>query len=151
MRALSALVAAHRAPLEESLAAAAQLDGVAARAALGAAWGARVPAVGEQGVVRLDGATHPLLASSTTSAATTTAGGVPAAVGNRLELGGEGCPQGLVLTGPNGGGKAEAATEEVAREGEGTAEATVEAERAAGATAEADYLPYLLTYLPTYL
>jgi len=107
LRALNALVAAHRAPLEESLAAAAQLDAVAARAALGTAWGARVPAVGEQGVVRLDGATHPLLAGAATAAATAaaTGGGVPAAVGNRLELGGEGCPQGLVLTGPNGGGK----------------------------------------------
>mmetsp|Transcript_12555 Transcript_12555/g.40039 ORF Transcript_12555/g.40039 Transcript_12555/m.40039 type:complete len:357 (-) Transcript_12555:34-1104(-) len=76
-----------------------------ARAALGAALGARVPAVGEQGVVRLDGATHPLLASAAATGAAAPAGGVTAVVGNRLELGGEGCPQGLVLTGPNGGGK----------------------------------------------
>jgi len=78
---------------------------VMARAALGAALGARVPAVGEQGVVRLDGATHPLLASAAATGAAAPAGGVTAVVGNRLELGGEGCPQGLVLTGPNGGGK----------------------------------------------
>ena len=93
MRALSALVAAHRASLEESLAAAGELDAVIARAALGAAWGARVPAVGEQGVVRLDGATHPLLASAAATGASAPAGGVSAVVGNRLELGGEGCPQ----------------------------------------------------------
>ena len=94
MRALSGLVAAHRASLEESLAAAGELDAVLARAALGAAWGARVPAVGEQGVVRLDGATHPLLASgAAATGASAPAGGVAAVVGNRLELGGEGCPQ----------------------------------------------------------
>ncbi|EOD39356.1 Hypothetical protein EMIHUDRAFT_454428 [Emiliania huxleyi CCMP1516] len=64
VRALSALVAAHRASLEESLAAAGELDAVFARAALGAAWGARVPAVGGKSVALKTVGLAALLASS---------------------------------------------------------------------------------------
>lgn len=88
---LTLLVAARQAPLLRSLAAALDLDLVVARHRLGAAWRGRVPTVGEEGVLVVQGARHPLLAL----------GG--AVVANDLAL----TPRtpALVLTGPNAGGK----------------------------------------------
>ncbi len=78
--------------LESSFESAAALDVVAARVGLGRLWRGVVPEVGDEGVLHLDAARHPLLELR----------GV-AVVANDIRLGPD--QPGLVLSGPNTGGK----------------------------------------------
>jgi DNA mismatch repair protein MutS2 len=109
--------------LLESVNAAASLDGAVARAVLGRQWDGVVPMVGEEGVVQLPEARHPLLAlrfasgaakfkvvgnsvalqagSKRTRAVTFDTEGGPAGASSSTSV----LPQALLLTGPNGGGK----------------------------------------------
>jgi len=89
---LTALVAQDAAPLRASLGAAVELDLVSARALLGDELRGITPEVGRGGTLRLLQARHPLLALR----------GVQV-VPNDLHL--DGARRGLVLTGPNTGGK----------------------------------------------
>lgn len=93
---LSRDVGRRHAPLRAALAAAITLDLVVARAGLGRSWTGTVPIVGNDGVVALRDARHPVLVLRAKER-----GG--AVVGNDLSL----TPQrpGLVVTGPNAGGK----------------------------------------------
>ena len=122
---ISLLLRRELAGLLEAVDAAASLDGAVARAVLGRQWDGVVPMVGEEGVVQLPEARHPLLALRFASGAARFK-----VVGNSVALqagskrsgaftigeGGEGgpagasspssaLPQALLLTGPNGGGK----------------------------------------------
>lgn len=89
---LSALLGRHAAPLRDALRAAASLDVACARADFAAALAAVRPVVGEEGVVDLRAARHPILALS-----------MPGVVPNDLHL--DARHPVLVLTGPNAGGK----------------------------------------------
>ncbi|MBN1334714.1 MAG: Smr/MutS family protein [Deltaproteobacteria bacterium] len=89
---LSSLVGAGRPAIEASLEAAAALDLACARASFGHGLGGTIPRVGTEGVVALEAARHPLLVLR----------GV-AVVPN--DLGVDATRPGLVLTGPNAGGK----------------------------------------------
>lgn len=62
MAALAALVLHHAPALCDAIDAAAQLDAVLARACLGAVWDGSLPEVGEEGLICVDKARHPLLA-----------------------------------------------------------------------------------------
>ncbi len=92
LAALSRLVAQFTAPLETSLQDAVQVDLTCARAGLGAALEGTVPIVGDEGVLHLIAIRHPVLVLQ----------GVDV-VANDLHLDGE--HTGLVLSGPNTGGK----------------------------------------------
>lgn len=104
--------------------AAATLDGMVARATLGRLWDGVVPSVGEEGVIDLPDARHPLLVLKGLPRRASGEGDAPAeeeppatgAIGNSLSLGASASaaaddaattarPQALLLTGPNGGGK----------------------------------------------
>ncbi len=89
---LSAEVGAFADEILTSLAAAERIDHAVARAGLGAAWKGVLPAVGDGGVLRLRAARHPVLVLR----------GV-AVVPNDLAV--DARRPGLVLTGPNTGGK----------------------------------------------
>jgi DNA mismatch repair protein MutS2 len=89
---LSAALGEHSQDLQCGLRAVWELDLVAARLGLGEALNGEIPQVGEEGIIQLDMARHPLLVLS---------GGT--VVANGLGLDAEG--PGLVLTGPNAGGK----------------------------------------------
>ena len=119
--ALCGLLELHSGALCEAIDAAAELDAILARASLGSAWSGHVPIVGDEGVLCVRGARHPLLALQALEPGASSRD----VRGNRLSLrascehthsgdgGGEaegeggtvGRPQGLMLTGPNGGGK----------------------------------------------
>lgn len=86
-------VSSRHVPLLAALEAATDIDLVCARAGLGRELKATIPAVGNDGVVHLVEARHPLLALKLGDAV----------VGNDLSLGP--AQPGLVLTGPNAGGK----------------------------------------------
>lgn len=119
--ALGELLRTHAAPLCEAVEAAAEVDAVLARASLGASWHGVIPTVGGDGCIIVRDARHPLLALKASAG-----GGASAearVTGNSLALhaaardarGEEGgreagaagslSAQGLMLTGPNGGGK----------------------------------------------
>ena len=111
--ALCKLVLLHSPALCASLDAAAELDALLARASLGKAWEGRVPTVGDEGIMCVREARHPLLELQAVRAGAGGAGGA-AIKGNSLSLGAANAgdeagetlpPQGLLLTGPNGGGK----------------------------------------------
>ncbi len=93
---LSREVGRRHGPLRAALEAAVELDLAVARAALGRKMAGIVPIVGNDGVIAIRDARHPVLALRH-------AEGGPAVVGNDLQL----TPSrpGLVLTGPNAGGK----------------------------------------------
>jgi len=80
--------------IERSIAAVAQLDLVLARIRLGDLLEGVVPEVGDEGVMSLQDARHPVLLLR----------GLENVVGSDIDIGG-GKNQGLVLTGPNSGGK----------------------------------------------
>jgi DNA mismatch repair protein MutS2 len=93
-RLLTTAVVANRASLQQSLAAVAQLDLATARFQLGQSWQGVIPVVDKEGVVLVRNARHPILMLRQ----------VPTVVGSDLDFGrGDQC--GLVLTGPNSGGK----------------------------------------------
>ncbi len=89
---LSALVGEAAPVIHQALDAATQLDLAGARAHLGTEMDARIPQVGEDGVMHLLGARHPVLVLR----------GVPV-VANDLRV--DSGQPGLVLSGPNAGGK----------------------------------------------
>jgi len=89
---LSAAVGAAASEIHAALDAATELDLASARAEFGTAMDARIPTVGEGGVLQLIEARHPVLVLR----------GVPV-VAN--DLGVDGAQSGLVLSGPNAGGK----------------------------------------------
>ncbi len=92
LAALSRLVAQFTDPLESSLLDAVQVDLTCARAGLGEALGGTVPIVGDDGVLHLIGMRHPVLVLQ----------GIDV-VANDLHLDAQ--HTGLVLSGPNTGGK----------------------------------------------
>ena len=92
LRGLSALLGRYQVPVEASLEAAVGLDLVQARAKLGADWQGVLPEVGRGGVIRLVGARHPVLVLREVEV-----------VPNDLAL--DETTRGLVLSGPNTGGK----------------------------------------------
>lgn len=93
-RSLTEQVWNNRHDLEQSVQAVGQLDLVLARCLLGQSWNGVIPDVQDEGVVSLKDAKHPVLLLR----------GIPNVVGSDLDLGADG-NQGLVLTGPNSGGK----------------------------------------------
>lgn len=93
-RQLTETIATHREEIERNVASLGQLDLVAARVKLGRRLGGVVPEVGAEGVVRAREARHPVLLLR----------GLEGVVGSDVEIG-EGENQGLILTGPNSGGK----------------------------------------------
>ena len=112
LAALCALLEIHTPALCAAIDAAAELDTILAKASLGAAWDGIVPTVGDEGVICVRAARHPLLALQALEPGASSRD----VRGNRLTLGGEAGraadaeagrarPQGLMLTGPNGGGK----------------------------------------------
>lgn len=92
LAALSRLLDHHAATIERSLEAATRIDLACARAGLGRAWAGVIPRVGTEGTIHLQAARHPVLVLR----------GVKV-VPNDLRLDAE--HPGLVLTGPNTGGK----------------------------------------------
>ena len=106
--ALCQLLITQSGALCESVDAAAELDALLARASLALAWEGKVPVVGEEGVLCVRDARHPLLALQ----ALDNGGDASAVKGNSLHLSTfaavdaeDEAPQGILLTGPNGGGK----------------------------------------------
>lgn len=93
-RLLSAEILDNRIELEASVAAVGQLDLVAAKVTLGRRLNGVIPTVGNEGIVSLRDARHPVLLLRE----------IENVVGSDLDLGADG-NQGLVLTGPNSGGK----------------------------------------------
>ncbi|GAX28752.1 DNA mismatch repair protein MutS2 [Fistulifera solaris] len=118
-RSLTAQVQLNREGLELSIQAMAQLDLVMARLRLGESWEGTIPVVEDNGVISLRNAKHPVLLlkamrkrkKSKLSILSTKSGGnqedmndaMDEVVGSDIDLGGR--HQGLVLTGPNSGGK----------------------------------------------
>jgi DNA mismatch repair protein MutS2 len=94
---LSREVGRRAGPLRAALVAAVHVDLAVARAGLGRHWDGAVPTVGNEGVVALKRARHPLLALRARGV------GREDVVGNDLAL--SPARPGLVLTGPNAGGK----------------------------------------------
>ena len=93
-RMLTESVLEHRVEIERSVAAAAQIDLVGARGRLGQRLGGVIPTVGDSGVIDLKDARHPVLLLRD----------LEDVVANDVSLG-VGSNRGLVLTGPNSGGK----------------------------------------------
>jgi DNA mismatch repair protein MutS2 len=117
-RSLTAQVQLNREGLESSIQAMAQLDLVMARLRLGESWQGAIPAVEDKGVISLRNAKHPVLLlkamrkrKKTKLSIRSRSGGaqedmtnaVNDIVGSDIDLGDR--HQGLVLTGPNSGGK----------------------------------------------
>lgn len=125
LKALCGVLIAHAGPLCDAVEHAANLDSVLARASLGMSWDGCIPYVGEAGCLYVHEALHPLLAVRGLCDRLNVKGNNLAlraapgcATSHRQEQGsgsltGEGpcvehlsqLPQGLMLTGPNGGGK----------------------------------------------
>lgn len=93
-RLLTEQVLSNRHELETSVSAVGQLDLVMARVQLGVKLKGVIPEVGREGVISLRDAKHPVLLLRE----------VANVVGSDIDLGADGV-QGLVLTGPNSGGK----------------------------------------------
>jgi len=94
-RQLTELIIAHRIEIERNVASLGQLDVVMARVKLGRKLGGGViPTVKDEGVVNVKDARHPILLLR----------GLDNVVGSDVTLG-EDSNQGLILTGPNSGGK----------------------------------------------
>jgi DNA mismatch repair protein MutS2 len=93
-RSLTEEILKNRIPLETSVKAIGQLDLVWARLQLGRKLSGTIPIVQAEGVISLRNAKHPVLLLRE----------IPNVVGSDVELGSNG-NQGLVLTGPNAGGK----------------------------------------------
>jgi DNA mismatch repair protein MutS2 len=93
-RSLTEEIMNHRVEIEQAIAAAAQLDLVMARIRLGNKWNGIIPHVHDEGVIQLTDARHPILLLRE----------LENVVGSDIDLG-SGNNQGLVLTGPNSGGK----------------------------------------------
>lgn len=93
-RSLTEQVWSNRHDLEEAVSSVGQLDLVLARCLLGKKLGGVIPQVGDEGIISLQNAKHPVLLLRE----------IENVVGSDLDLGGNG-NQGLVLTGPNSGGK----------------------------------------------
>ena len=94
-RQLTELIIAHRTEIERNVASLGQLDVVMARVKLGRKLGNGViPTVKDEGVVNVKDARHPILLLR----------GLDNVVGSDVTLG-ENSNQGLILTGPNSGGK----------------------------------------------
>ncbi|KAL7581435.1 hypothetical protein ACA910_022016 [Epithemia clementina (nom. ined.)] len=93
-RYLTQQVLVNKRSIEISIYAAGQLDLVQARLMLGRSWEGLIPKVGEEGVICLRDAKHPVLLLRN----------LDNIVGSDIDLGANG-NQGLVLTGPNSGGK----------------------------------------------
>jgi DNA mismatch repair protein MutS2 len=93
-RSLTEEILQNRVPLETSVKAIGQLDLVWARLLLGRKLSGTIPIVQDEGVISLRNAKHPVLLLRE----------LPNVVGSDVELGSNG-NQGLVLTGPNAGGK----------------------------------------------
>mmetsp|Transcript_30021 Transcript_30021/g.44384 ORF Transcript_30021/g.44384 Transcript_30021/m.44384 type:complete len:1025 (+) Transcript_30021:254-3328(+) len=93
-RSLTEQILQNRVELEASSAAVGQLDLVMARLALGNKWGGVIPTVEQEGIISLRDAKHPVLLLRE----------VENIVGSDIDLGAND-NQGLVLTGPNSGGK----------------------------------------------
>jgi DNA mismatch repair protein MutS2 len=93
-RSLTEQVWTNRQDLEEAVAAVGQLDLVLARCLLGKKLQGVIPTVKDDGVISLQNARHPVLLLRE----------IENVVGSDLDLGADG-NQGLVLTGPNSGGK----------------------------------------------
>jgi hypothetical protein len=96
-RFLTEQIVLHRPVMDTSVAAVGQLDLIVARVALGRAWSGVVPMVGDEGVVQLYNAKHPILLLRARNDPTMNV------VGSTIELG-LGQNQGLILSGPNAGG-----------------------------------------------
>ena len=121
LKAFTAVIRWNADGLRNSMRAAAQVDAILSRAQLGRDWNGIIPFVGKNGIIRLSGALHPLLALKKGGGNLNTA----APVANDVYLGTETHlndgsasnlataevlgvrqgAQGLVLSGPNGGGK----------------------------------------------
>ena len=93
-RSLTKQVYENRVALEGSVYAAGQLDLVMARVQLGKKLAGVIPQVGDEGIVSLRNAKHPVLLLRE----------LENVVGSNIDIGADG-NQGLVLTGPNSGGK----------------------------------------------
>eukprot|EP00960_Hanusia_phi_P035138 751511-Hanusia_phi.AAC.4 len=92
LRQISRDIAPHAPDMLDALRASAFLDGLCARERVALMMGASRPLVGAHGIIQVQGCQHPLLALR---------GAAP--VGNDLRL--DSSTRGLVVTGPNGGGK----------------------------------------------
>ena len=95
-RELTEMIDKHRPSIERNVACLGQLDVVLARAKLGRRLGGVIPNVGTEGVVHVSDAKHPVLLLRGL--------GRDAVVGSDVDIG-RGKNQGLILTGPNSGGK----------------------------------------------
>lgn len=95
-RELTEMIDKHRPSIERNVACLGQLDVVLARAKLGRRLSGVIPNVGTEGVVHVCDAKHPVLLLRGL--------GKDAVVGSDVDLG-RGKNQGLILTGPNSGGK----------------------------------------------
>ena len=93
-RSLTEQVLSNRASLEASVSAAGQLDLIMARVQLGIKLMGVIPEVASEGIISLRDAKHPVLLLRE----------IDNVVGSDIDLGADG-NQGLVLTGPNSGGK----------------------------------------------
>ncbi|KAL3802337.1 hypothetical protein HJC23_007162 [Cyclotella cryptica] len=93
-RELTETIIQHREEIEKNVAAVAQLDVVMSRVKLGKRLEGVVPVVRDEGVVSVKEARHPILLLR----------GIEGVVGSDVEIG-MGDNQGLILTGPNSGGK----------------------------------------------
>ncbi|KAL7454853.1 hypothetical protein ACHAWC_009328 [Mediolabrus comicus] len=93
-RQLTEMVVKHREEIERNVASIGQLDLTMARVKLGKRLSGVVPTVAEDGVVSVKEARHPILLLR----------GLEGVVGSDIDIG-EGNNQGLILTGPNSGGK----------------------------------------------
>ncbi|KAL7539177.1 hypothetical protein ACHAXR_010213 [Thalassiosira sp. AJA248-18] len=93
-RQLTEMIVQHREELERNVASLGQLDVVMARVKLGKRLEGVVPAVGTDGVVSVKEARHPVLLLRE----------LEGVVGSDVDIG-KGKNQGLILTGPNSGGK----------------------------------------------
>jgi DNA mismatch repair protein MutS2 len=93
-RQLTEMIVLHRDEIERNVASIGQLDVTIARVKLGNRLGGVVPTVAEDGVISVKEARHPILLLR----------GLEGVVGSDVEIGQDGI-QGLILTGPNSGGK----------------------------------------------
>mmetsp|Transcript_12092 Transcript_12092/g.25605 ORF Transcript_12092/g.25605 Transcript_12092/m.25605 type:complete len:628 (+) Transcript_12092:2-1885(+) len=93
-RQLTESIVEHRDEIERAVAAAAQIDLVLARYRLGVKLKGAIPTVGDEGVMSLRAARHPVLLLRD----------LEDVVPNDIDIGADG-NQGMVLTGPNSGGK----------------------------------------------
>ena len=119
LAALCALLLTNLGELCDAIDAAAELDTLLGRASLSIEWQGSIPYVGDQGVLRVRNARHPLLALQSNGGRVTgntlalqagvaSSAGAAVASASAAEAEAEAdaaAPQALLLTGPNGGGK----------------------------------------------